>query len=192
MTLQPFDNKAHEIIATILDDAAERLVREKICQARQADEYLTLAYIGACSSIIEHATAYLQVDETIGAGVFLERYSVGKNRQAFHHNDTRCSKQLATHPNVYFPDYLTILRLASLNTLNTISDVRSLRANGTLMLAAASLPGVATDIRRELRRRGLSFDPSLVPDDVMQKRIGPRGTLAIAHRIAGPKSERSR
>ncbi|GLQ79285.1 hypothetical protein GCM10007881_28030 [Mesorhizobium huakuii] len=185
MKLRSFDNKAHEIIASVLDNAAEHLVQTARCKPTETDEYLTLAYIAECSSVIKNGTSYLEVDEIIGAELFLEHFASGKSRTSFMRNDRKCAKQLAAHPNVYFPDYLTILRLAYLRVLNAADDATSIRANGTLMLAAASLPGVSTDIRRELRRRGLTYELSLVPKDVLQKRLGPNGTLAIAHRMSG-------
>ncbi|TPO07131.1 hypothetical protein [Mesorhizobium sp. B1-1-5] len=184
-----FDDKAHVIIASILDDASEHLINSGICKPQEVDEYIALDYIAQCSAAITHGVVYLEHDEMIGAGIFLDRYSRKNNRQLFQRNSDRCVSQLVRSPNIYFPDYLALLRFAYLRVLNSVSDADILRASGVLMLAAATLPGVRTDIRRELRRRGLSYDPSLISEDTLQKRIGPNGSVTIAHRLAGPKSQ---
>lgn len=85
---------------------------------------------------------------------------------------TTPASQLSTHTHVYFPDYPKLLRLAYLHILANTTDLDAIRRSGVLMLAAATLPGVRTDIRRELRRRGATWDRTLVQDATLERRIG--------------------
>jgi len=80
--------------------------------------------------------------------------------------------QLATHTRTYFPEYDGLLRQAYVHVLRSIEDASAIRLNGVVRLAAAKLPNVLTDVRRELRRRGFPFDVTLVADEIPAQRFG--------------------
>lgn len=180
MRLDLFNEKAHAILSDVFDQAEERLVRDSICPAPNASEYLALDYIKTCGDFIEHSVVYLENDERIGADLFLAKLPKGKLRPKFDRHAHKCAVQLSTHTHVYFPDYPKLLRLAYLHVLANTADLETIRRSGVLMLAAASLPGVRTDIRRELRRRGATWDRTIVCDDTLAVRLArPPGWLAL-------------
>ena len=76
------------------------------------------------------------------------------------------------HTNLYFPNFYKLLTISYTTILHSAESLAELRNNGVLMLAAATLPGVRTEMRRELRRRGLPYEHLLVPDDVLSARLG--------------------
>jgi len=72
---------------------------------------------------------------------------------------------------MYFPNYATLLRLAYLHVLAITTDLETIRRSGLLMLAAASLPGVRTDVRRALRQRGATWDRTIASDEIVSRQI---------------------
>lgn len=181
MTLQLHDEKAYPIVANVVDYAEERLVRTGICSPENAARYLALDYIATCSSAIEHGTQYLESDERIGADLFLAKLPTGTLKAQYHRNRKRCAAHLAAQPSLHFPDYKPILRIAFLNAIRTIADVRELRFNGVALLACGTFDDAPTDLRREFRRRGLSYDPTLIEAATFARRIGTgdAGLLAL-------------
>jgi hypothetical protein len=184
--LERFNDKAHVIVQEMLDYAEEKLVCDCICTPANADEYLALNYIKTCSEFIQNSAQYLEIEERIGADLFLAQLTKGRLRGRFERNAHICGLQLAANTAVYFPDYGKLLRLALLHVLQSASDWRSIRWNGVVLLAAASLPGVLTDIRRELRRRGMPYEVTLVADATLNKRIGPAATSLAFPRCINP------
>lgn len=172
MKLGSFDEKAHVLLSDVLDQTESRLVREGVCKPESASEYLTVRYIKACGDFIEHASVYLENDERIAADLFLSELAKGALKARFNRNAKICAVQLSKHTLVYFPDYNKLLRLYYLQVLAASDVVSTLRHNGVLLLAAATLPGVRSDARRELRRRGANHDALLVPDETIQDLIG--------------------
>ncbi len=167
---QYFNDKAHVIVQDVLDYAEERHVREGTCTAQSAAQYLTLDYIATCRDFMFHATQYLENEERVGADLFLAKLPRGRLKDRFERNRVACAWQLATQTRRYFPDYEPLLRLAFLHVLRSVDDTNTIRWNGVVLLAAASLPGVLTDIRRELRRRGIKYDVTLVADATVERR----------------------
>lgn len=172
MNLEPFNDRAHGIVSEVLDYAEDRLARDGTCASRDAAEYLALDYIKTCGDFIEHSVVYLENDERIGADLFLAKLPKGRLKARFERNARKCASQLSTHTHVYFPDYPKLLRLAYLHVLANTTDLDAIRRSGVLMLASATLPGVRTDIRRELRRRGATWDRTIVQDATLERRIG--------------------
>ena len=175
-----FNNNAHAIISEVLDEEEMRLFRADICPPHEASEYLTLDYIKTCSKCLEHSVMYLQNEERIGSDIFLAKIARGKVKRRFDLNARVCAEQLAAHTHVYFSEYLPTLRLTYLKILSETADVGTIMRNGVVMLAAASLPGVRTDIRRELRRRGYPYDRTIVSDDTLKGRLESQKGLALA------------
>lgn len=121
-----------------------------------------------------------EIVERIGVDLFLAKLPKGRLKARFERNVRKCASQLSTHTHVYFPDYPKLLRLAYLHLLANTTDLDAIRRSGVLMLASASLPGVRTDIRRKLRRRGATWDRTIVQDATIEQRIGlPRDPMHI-------------
>ncbi len=64
-----------------------------------------------------------------------------------------------------------MLTTAYVNILREVEDALALRHSGVFLLTAAALPGWYHDARRELRRRGYRFDPTLVSDELSAQRV---------------------
>lgn len=180
MNLELFNEKAHRLLSDMLDQTEARLVREGVCEPELASEYLTLRYIAACGEFIEHAAVYLESEERIAADLFLFDLAKGATKARFNRNAKACAIQLSRHTPVYFPNYHKLLRLAYLHILVEAQGLNELRRSGVLLLAAATLPGVRSDIRRELRRRGATHDALLVPDETVQALIDRANLTALA------------
>jgi hypothetical protein len=181
MKLELFNENAHRLLADMLDEAEDRLVGMDVCEPQEADEYLTALYIRECGAFLEHGAVYLQNEERIAADLFLAKLPRRRARQWSNRRMRICAVQLSTNTHVYFPKYHMMLRLSYLHVLNQTEDWRALRRSGILMLAAATLPGVRSDIRRELRRRGASHISLIVPDDELQKRLGNLALPKLPH-----------
>ena len=165
------DEVAYPIVASIVDTAEERLVAKGICSREDAARYLALDYIATCSSTVRHSVQYFESDERTGAGMFLAKLPMGKLKTQYRRIEQRCAAHLASRPALHFPDYEPLLRVALLQVLRSIEDVRTLRSHGVVLLACGALAEVRTDIRRELRRRGLPYDPTLVDDVTIARRV---------------------
>ena len=72
---------------------------------------------------------------------------------------------------LYFPRYFEFLTKAYIEVLRTVEDLTSVMSDGVILLTAGTLPGLRTDLRREFKRRGLTYDKALVPDDVLEGRM---------------------
>ncbi len=180
MTPQLHDERAYSIVGNVVDYAEERLVRTGVCSRENAARYLALDYIATCSSAIEHGTQYLESDERIGADLFLAKLPTGTLKAQYHRNRKRCAAHLAAKPPLHFVDYKPILRIAFLNAIRTIGDVRELRFSGVALLACGTFEDAPTDLRREFRRRGLSYDPTLIEVATSARRIGREAGLLVA------------
>ncbi len=179
MNIKLFDDKAHSIVQDLLDYGEERYVRDGLCTPANASEYLTLEYIATCRDFMSHAAQYLEADERIGADIFLAKLPRGNLKARYERNRDACARQLSSSTRLYFPHFEPLLRLALLHVLQSAKDAEAIRWNGVVLLAAASLPGVLTDVRRELRRRGLPYDVTLVADATAERRIANRKLPAL-------------
>lgn len=175
MPTLPFDDAAHATVQSLLDQYEERLVANGVCEPQEAHEFVTLEYIETCGSLLDHAQTYLENEEENGADIFLWKInSVTKARKS-NRQVRKAARQLAMHTHIYLPKFEQILRISMLEILSEASDVGEVRWNGIILLAAATLPGVRDDIRRELRRRGAKFDSLLVSDSTYARTVGRRG-----------------
>lgn len=165
-----FDDRLHATLAGLFDRAEEKLVAKGICQADRADEWLTVQYIKETGTVVWGGQTYLPNDEFIGADIFLSYIADAQFKKLSVRRRQNCARQLATHTQVYFPQYNAILRLTCLHVLHsTTGSDFEVTHNGIVLLAAAKLPGVINDIRRELRRRGSKYDHLLVQNDILEK-----------------------
>jgi hypothetical protein len=179
MKPQPFNDALHATISKALDRTEEKMIGNGVCQPEYADEYLTARYIEACAGIIVGGLVYLPNDERIGAEIFLSKLGDPKFNRLSQRRKRECAVHLTNHTHVYFAQYHMMLRLACLHVLRSTTEYEHIEHDGVVLLAAATLPGVRSDIRREFRRRGASFDRLLVPDDVYQQRIEQRNHRRI-------------
>ncbi|KTE13298.1 MULTISPECIES: hypothetical protein [unclassified Sphingopyxis] len=170
MTISGFNNRAHEIISGVLDRAEDWIARNGVCPAHQADAHLTTKYIEACANIIRGGVVYLAADERIGADIFLSGLGDAKFKRLSPRTQTMCAEHLSHHTHVYFPNYHTVLRLAYLHVLRSACGQVPFHSHGVVLLAASTLPGVLSDVRRECRRRGLNYDRVLVPETEKHKK----------------------
>ncbi len=170
MKLRGYDDKAYVLINEMMEYAENWLVRSDVCPAECAAEHLALDYIATVSSVIKYGNQYLEAEETAGADLFLSRIVSAQTKTRFQRNARRCAVHLATDPSRHFPNYAGQLRLALLHVLRTTDDAHALRSNGVTLLASGSLEGVKIDIQRELRRRGLTYEPTLVADATVSRR----------------------
>lgn len=165
-----FDDRLHATLAGLFDRAEEKLVAKGICQADRADEWLTVQYIRETGTVVWGGQVYLPVDEFIGADIFLSNIADAQFKRLSLKRRRSCARQLAMHTQVYFPQYNTMLRMAYLHVLrSTKGHDFEVTHDGIILLAAAKLPGVLSDIRRELRRRGSKCDHLLVCNDTIKK-----------------------
>lgn len=180
MIFEPFDDRSHNIVRDVLDYAEQRYVREGRCRDAEAVDYLTLDYFATYRDFMQHAAQYVENEEFIAADLFLAKLPRGRLKQRLDRNHKACARQLANRTRIYFPNYEPLLRMALLHVLRSEADAEAIRWNGVVLLASATLPGVLTDVRRELRRRGMPYDVTLVADATAKRRIGTRAMPALS------------
>lgn len=168
---QPFNDKAHVIVAEIFDENERRLVRQGRCQPHEAMDYLTVAFIKESGEFLNHGTCYLENEGRIAADLFLWYLPKTKVKARYLRNDRICALQLHWHTHYYFHRYHPLLRQATLKLLANLPDIAAIDRNGVLHLAARTLPGVRTDINRERRRRGAESDRLIVPNDELERSL---------------------
>lgn len=171
MSIQPFDDRLHEIITAALDRTETKMVANGVCAAEHADEFLTARYIEACAGIIVGGSTYMPNDERIGAEIFLTKLGDAKFNRISPRRQTKCAVHLTNHTHVYFPNYHAMLRQACTHVLHSTCGYEEIQSNGAVLLASATLPGVRNDIRREFRRRGCDVDRLLVADKLYEQRM---------------------
>lgn len=171
MRIEQFNEQADALLSDLLDRAEARLVRNGVCKNEMADEHMTLLYIGACAGLIKGAVQYLFNDEALGADIFLWQLGDRRFKRWSTKRQQMCAVQLAGHTHVYFPKYHAILNLTFRHVLQTRADDRhGIAHSGILLLAAATLPGARSAIRRELRRLGIVESPTLVSDSELNSK----------------------
>ena len=174
MSIQPFDDRLHEIITGLLDRTEAKLVSNGTCKAEHAHEYLTTLYIEACAGIIVGGNTYMPNDERIGAEIFLSKLGDAKFNRLSPRRQSACAVHLTNHTHVYFPNFHAMLRLACVHILHSTRGYEEIQKNGVILLASATLPGVRNDVRREFRRRGCDIDRLLVADELYEQRMNRR------------------
>jgi hypothetical protein len=174
--MKPFDDRAHLIVAEMIDATEEFALRNGRCVSEYASMYVCIQYIERCAGVLQNAHCYLENDAKLGAVLFLddiarEVKTPALLKRRYRRYDTQCAQHLVDNVQDYFRSFKMLMRKCYLYMLNTCDDARLSRGNGHLMLAAAMLPGVRTDIRRALRERGLGdVEALLVPDWLLPDR----------------------
>ena len=169
-----FDRQAHEIIMELLNECSDALVRTGFCKADEVEELLCREYIKQVASILWGASFFVEDDANAAAEIFLSNltgkpYSMGKH---WRHSEA-CGRQLSHHTAYYFRRYHDILTQVYVERLHLVDDrqILGLNHDGVIQLAAASLPNVREEVRREMRRRGLNYDAVVVFDDDLSRRL---------------------
>lgn len=172
MPIEPLDERIEVFLSQVLDRTEARAVRNGRCKPEYADEYLTMRYIEATSNIIFGGAQYMRVDEVHGASIFLSRLGDGTFNRASTKRQSKCALQLVGHTHVFFPKYHAILKATFRHIIQShCGHAYELAHIGVIILAAATLPGARSEIRRELRRRGIEYDRGLVSDELMIEKL---------------------
>lgn len=167
-----FNDKAHSIITDLLDTTEDWLVRHEGCEPQLANDRIAYDYIMQCSGIIWGSTSFITADERIGTDIFISQLRGASSKLRSTRTRMACVTQLMQFPLIYFRNYLTVLRITFLRELPKLITRDLVMFSGIVKLAAANLPGVRSDIRRELRRRGENADALIVPDDTLERQLG--------------------
>lgn len=160
-----FNQQADIQLSKMFDDAEQKLVTECNFKPEYCDEYLTMQYIETCASFLEQASAFLEGEGRSASWIFLHIVA-GSNRGL-----TDCAEQLTNWTGRYFPRFVELLTVRYLTLLNSTEALESIMRSGLVLLAVGTLPNAVIEVRRELRRRGLSYDRLLIPDDVLSRRL---------------------
>ncbi len=168
---QPFNEKAHAVLANVFDAAEQWLVRNDVCKPHQTDAYLTMLFIKESGDFLEHASFYTEGEGRIAAGLFLHRLPKGKAKPQYLSNHWICDIQLHWHTHYYFRNYYPLLQQAYVGILRMLPTLNAIDRNGVLMLAARTLDGAKADINRERRMRGADADRNIVADDTLGRSL---------------------
>lgn len=162
-----FNDMAHEVVRQVIDFAEDRLINEGNCEPHEASEVACRAYIETVGDIVKGASWLTEGEAASGAEYFLLKClgAYTKKPHPFRRRLTAtrlraCGIQLYFHTHNYFPRFNAILTQRYTEELHKPDNEILLGAayNGIFLFAAARLPGVQTQINRELRRRGLLHD----------------------------------
>lgn len=192
MTIGNFKEKYHRIVSPILAYAEDHYSDNGYCYPDNASEYLAVKYIEQCASLIDNGVQYLEKDEYYGSELFLCDHCPKHLRRSFERHSYECARHLSLNIEIYLPEYRDVLQLAYLKLIAKAKSIRDIINCGIILLAAATLPEAKTDIRRELRRRGLPYDRTLVSDSTLERRNAPRQLQgALRRRKIAPGKLRS-
>jgi hypothetical protein len=169
--LASFNHRAHGFVMNVFDIVEETLIENDLCSPYATNEYLTLLYIEEASCFLRNAQTYIDSEGKIAAEIFFGRLTNHRRASKFKKHSRICGQQISMQPVLYFPRFYEILTKAYVDVLRTSSDLNAAMFSGTVLLAAATLPDVRLELRREFRRRGLRYDRLLVKDDVMATRL---------------------
>lgn len=189
MILKEFDSKSHELLTLLFDAAEEKLVSRGVCQSTEASFLLTMAYIKECGEFLENGIAFLKSEGVAASWMFIGNLAGSIGFKRIGRRDYQCAQQLLMHSALYFPEFYKALTVCYANKLQAAKDANEIQSSGILMMAAAMLPGARTELRRELRRRGLNYDRTLAPDDVMRLRLGSLPCVTPALEFEGQTNE---
>lgn len=165
----PFDAQANKLLTNAIEAAEQQLERRGV-RPELCDECLTLQYIETCADFMAHGIVYLPSEGKSASWIFLQKLAPALKKP----ND--CAAQLSNWTHLYFPRFVELLTVRYLGLLHTSTELQGIFRNGLVLLAAAKLPEARTEIRRELRRRGLAYDRQLVLDGDLRL-VGARPPL---------------
>ena len=166
-----FDHIAHERMSLLLEAAEDVLIDEGVCTREDALEYLTALYIAETGKFLGGGSCYLQTEERVAGWLFIQTITSHPKTKKYRKFAIELGRHIATHTPLYFPRYFEVLTKAYIEVLRTVEDLTAVMSDGVILLAAGTLPGLRTDLRREFKRRGLAYDKALVPDDVLEGRM---------------------
>ena len=169
--IEAFNHRAHWFVMTVFDIAEEALIERKLCKPHETNEYLTTFYIEEVSCFLKYAHTYMHSDGRIAAEIFFGKLTNHRRASKFEKHSRICGQQISMQPVLYFPRYYELLTKAYVDVLRTSDDLNAAMFDGTVLLAASTLPDVRLELRREFRRRGLGYDRLLVDDDVLATRL---------------------
>ncbi|WP_101342361.1 hypothetical protein [Cereibacter azotoformans] len=167
----PFDHIMHERLSLLFEAVEDMLIEQGVCNPSETNEYLTALYIREVSTFMSGASYYLDAEERVAGWIFIHTLTAHSRTKRFRKYCRELGHHISTHTTVYLPRYHEMLTKAYLEVLHTVKDLRTVALHGTILLAAATLPGLRTDLRREFKRRGLEYDKLIVPDDVLARRM---------------------
>lgn len=168
----PFhDPLVHSRLTELFDLAEEELVSQGFCAPEDVEQHLFDRYIEAVNTNMSGCSQYLLTEEQCAAESFIIDLCAFVKKPGLAGKAWKMAAQLMCQPTIYFRNYLQMLTTAYVRTLREVEDALALRHSGVFLLAAAALPGWYHDARRELRRRGYRFDPTLVSDELSAQRV---------------------
>ncbi|MBB3993767.1 hypothetical protein GGR95_001398 [Sulfitobacter undariae] len=168
-----FNQKAHEVIRAMLNKSEDRLISDGTCDPTETEDYLCRHYLAQVASLLGGASYYLPSEAAVGAEIFLSRncgiYSMGR----YARYSKICGKQLSQFTHLYFRRYPETLTQMYIERMQSATDeeIRHLNKDGLVQLAAANLPGVLEQARREQRRRGSAVSTVIVFNDDREHRL---------------------
>ena len=168
---ETFNHRAHGFVMSVFDIAEDVLIENNVCCPHETNEYLTHFYIEEASCFLRHAQIYMQDEGRIAAEIFFAKLTNHRRASKFKKHSRICGQQISMQPVLYFPRFYELLTKAYVDVLRTTDDLKSAMFDGTVLLAAATLPDVRLELRREFRRRGLTYDRLLVADDELAARL---------------------
>jgi hypothetical protein len=166
MLPEDWNQKAHQYLTALLNDAEDWAVRDARCVAIEAHEFWTVEYIQVHGSIQKYASWYVESEERIGADVFLSNIRKSKIGRKLGQMPKGTAEQLMRFPTVYFPNFVPILQIEFLRLLRTAEGTDQIAWHGIARMAAAYISGAQNDLDRELRRRGSGIHPRLANDNI--------------------------
>lgn len=171
--LVSFDSRAHEVLREMFDQVEDTLIRDGICEPDETEDYLCREFIAQLATTTFGVCNFNQREAEIGGEIFLSGlrniYSLPKHTGAF---EKACARQLTYHLTYYFRDYHATMTKAFIERLqeSTTAELGGYKHTAFFQIAAATIPGVRDQIRREYRIRGLPA-PMLVGDRVLEDRM---------------------
>lgn len=171
-----FDSTANRVLIELLEEVERRAVAHSRCNADDANQWLTLAYIQRCAEYHSGASVYLPNEERQAADSFLFQ-CIGKGMKAkFEKHVGKCAIQLANHTSLYFPDYLTLLEMQFMAFMANKPTLLQIQMSGLVRQAVGTLHRdmALNVVRRECRRLGLDYDKLFITDSTYNERVSSR------------------
>ena len=169
------DAITHSRLSELLDMAEDAILARGFCAPDEVESHMFKAYLRSVDANMSYCSQYLVTEEQCAGRSFIIDLCQKLGEPKFMRHAYKMAEQLINQPHFYFRHYEQMLTAEYLELLERAEDLDRLRFSGVILLAVASLPGVRSDIRRILRRRGVDggerFIPTLVADETMTQRI---------------------
>ena len=174
-----FNRNAHELVQGIVNDAADRVCDLEGCELDIAEDMLCRSYIAVSAGAMDNSSWFLQGEAESGAEIWLlnicgdllkepgqkRRISTGARLRS-------CGRQLSFYTAMYFPRYPDVLTQMFKERLHSadLEKMKHINLDGVLKLAAADLPNVDEEIRRQARRLHMTCSGNIVPQTHLARR----------------------